>query len=283
MPARRPVTGRSREPRKRFAEELRARRADNGESLRRLAERMGWDYSLFGKMESGVTIGSPEVVQALDEHYGTGDLLLTLWELASADTSQFREQYREFMGLESKAISIQKFAPSVVPGLLQTEAYARELLLLGGLPPGDELDQQVAARVSRRGLLSREGAPNLRAILDEAVLHHALPDHQEWREQLTNLLVMGERRNVNIQVLPFAAHLREMMNTETSFLVSPDCHTVAWVETGYDGQLVTHTSGVDELHGRYDRLRDYALSPRESAEFIAHILEEVPCPSPEST
>src|SRR5262245_40114139 len=80
MPPRRVVTGRSQEPRRRVAEELRLRRAKKGDSLRKLGEVLGWDSSLFGKMESGQTLGSPEVVEALAQHYGTGDLLLTLWE-----------------------------------------------------------------------------------------------------------------------------------------------------------------------------------------------------------
>ncbi len=83
MPPRRAVTGRSQEPRQRFVEELRLLRAQKGDSLRQLGEVLGWDWSLFGKMERGETLGGPEVVQALDQHYGTPGLLLTLWELAA--------------------------------------------------------------------------------------------------------------------------------------------------------------------------------------------------------
>lgn len=82
MPPRRVITGRSQEPRKRFAEELRLLRTERGLSLRELAKAVGWDPSQFGKMESGQTLGGPEVVQALDQFYGTPGLLLALWELA---------------------------------------------------------------------------------------------------------------------------------------------------------------------------------------------------------
>ncbi|GAA1014165.1 hypothetical protein GCM10009564_43040 [Streptomyces thermogriseus] len=68
MPQRRLVTGRSQEPRRRFAEELRQLRLAKGDSLRQLGERLGWDWSLFGKMENGETLGGPEVVQALDQY-----------------------------------------------------------------------------------------------------------------------------------------------------------------------------------------------------------------------
>ena len=80
MPPRRAITGRSQEPRRRFAEELRLLRTQRGVSLRELAKAVGWDASQFGKMESGQTLGGPEIVEALDTYYGTPSLLLTLWD-----------------------------------------------------------------------------------------------------------------------------------------------------------------------------------------------------------
>ena len=175
MPQRRVVTGRSQEPRQRFAEEVRRLRSDKGDSLRQLGERLGWDWSLFGKMEKGETLGGPEVVQALDQYFGTPGMLLALWELARADKTQFRERYRQYMTLEAEAVSLWHFAVSVLPGLLQTPGYAREVLAAGGLK-GEELDQQVKARMSRRELLDGEDAPPFRSILSEAVLRTPVRD-----------------------------------------------------------------------------------------------------------
>ncbi|MET7796868.1 helix-turn-helix domain-containing protein [Streptomyces decoyicus] len=279
MPPRRAVTGRSQEPRQRFVEELRLLRAQKGDSLRQLGEVLGWDWSLFGKMEAGQTLGGPEVAQALDQHYGTKDLLLTLWELAAGDPKQFKERYRHFMTLEAAATGIQQYSPAVVPGLLQTEMYARRLLILGGLPLGAELDQQVDARMNRREILTGDGAPQFRAILDETVLRRALLEREEWQEQLKHLIEVAEHPNVTLQVLPFAAGLRELPNTDTALLRLPEGRTVGWVETGYDGQLVEENVRVERLQFSYDRLRDHALSPRETAEFVLRILEEVTCPS----
>lgn len=121
MPPRRAITGRSKEPRKRFAEELRSLRADRGETLRGLAKALGWDASLLGKMETGRTLGSADVVQALDQHYGTPGFLLTLWELAQADPTQFKQQYRRYMLLEAEAVSLWHYGVSILPGVLQTD------------------------------------------------------------------------------------------------------------------------------------------------------------------
>ncbi|MBL3669818.1 helix-turn-helix domain-containing protein [Streptomyces sp. M2CJ-2] len=210
MPQRRIITGRSQEPRQRFAEELRQLRTARGDSLRQLGERMGWDWSLFGKMEKGDTLGGPEVVQALDQYYETPGLLLALWELAAGDHTQFRERYRRYMALEAEAVSLWHFAVSVLPGLLQTPGYAREVLAAGGLK-GPELEQQVKARMGRRELLDGEDAPPFRTILSEAALRTPMRDSAEWLEQLKHLLQMQERENVTFHVLPNSAGMHALM------------------------------------------------------------------------
>ncbi|MEV8366648.1 helix-turn-helix domain-containing protein [Streptomyces niveus] len=276
MPTRRVVTGRSRDPRARFAEELRSLRLARGESLRQLGERLGWDWSLFGKMEKSETLGGPEVVQALDTYYGTPGLLLALWELAVSDKSQFREGYRRYMALEAEATSLWHFAVSVLPGLLQTEGYARELLAAGGLK-GDELTQQVEARMGRRELLEGDSAPPFRTILSESVLRTPLRDAGEWRRQLQYLTEVGERDAVTVQVVPSSVGLHGLTNTDVMFLRLSDGRTVAYAENGYRGELIEEIVPVERLQLTYDSVRDLALSPAESRKFFLRILEEVPC------
>ncbi|MEU6168837.1 helix-turn-helix domain-containing protein [Streptomyces tanashiensis] len=276
MPARRVVTGRSQEPRKRFAEELKSLRTERGLSLRKQGEVLGWDWSLFSKMEKGETLGGPEVIQALDQYYGTPKLLLTLWELAVADPTQFKERYRRYMTLEAEAISLWHYAVTAPPGLLQTAGYARALLAAGGMH-GDELTAQVEARIGRRELLSGEDAPPFRTILSETVLRTALPDPDEWQEQLQYLLEMSEHRNITIQVLLNSVGPHALTNTHTMFLRLADGRPVAWVETGYSGELVEESAAVERLQVRYDRVRDLALSPVDSRKFIMRMLEEASC------
>ncbi|MEV8365369.1 helix-turn-helix domain-containing protein [Streptomyces niveus] len=276
MPTRRVVTGRSREPRARFAEELRLLRTARGESLRQLGERLGWDWSLFGKMEKGETLGGPEVVQALDTYYGTPGLLLALWELAVSDKSQFKEGYRRYMALEAEATSLWHFAVSVLPGLLQTEGYARELLSAGGLK-GKELDQQVEARMGRRELLEGEHAPPFRTILSESVLRTPLRDVRAWRCQLQYLTEVSERGEITVQLVPFSAGLHGLTNADVMFLRLPEGRTVAYAENGYRGELIEETAPVERLQLTYDSVRDLALSPAESRKFFLRILEEAPC------
>ncbi|MFI0227200.1 helix-turn-helix domain-containing protein [Streptomyces lydicus] len=276
MPTRRVVTGRSKEPRARFAEELRSLRTRRGDSLRQLGERLGWDWSLFGKMEKGETLGGPEMVQALDQYHGTPGMLLALWELAVSDQTQFRERYRRYMALEAEATSLWHFAVSVLPGLLQTPGYAREVLAAGGLK-AEELDQQVEARMGRRELLAGEDAPPFRTILSEAVLRTPLRDAGEWRRQLEYLGEVGERAGVTIHVLPQSAGLHGLMGAAVMFLRLPDGRTVAYTENGYRGELIEENGPVERLQRAYDAVRDLALTPAESRRFVLRMLEEVPC------
>jgi hypothetical protein len=202
-------------------------------------------------MENGHTLGGPEIVEALDQYYGTGGMLLTLWELAVADPTRFKERYRRYMVLEAEAVSMCGLA-------------------------GVELERQVAARMGRREPLLAEGGPQFRALLSETVLHSSLRNAADWYAQLRHLVAMGERPNISVQVVPWAAGLHALTNTHTMFLHGAG-RIVAWVETGYSGELVQETTAVDQLQLRYDRVRDAALTPGESRRFIERMLEEAPC------
>jgi len=270
------ITGRSQEPRKRFAEELRKLRLERKLSFRALGGALGWDATLFSKMEKGETIGGPEVAQALDTYYGTPNLLLVLWELAAGDQSQFREKYRQYMALEAEAVSLWHYAPCVLPGLLQTEAYVRTLMETGVLE-GDELNRQVEARLGRQELLTGSNAVTFRSIISEAALRTPLLDRTQWQGQLEHLLSMGDRRNITIQVVPHSAGLHALNSTDVMFLRLGDGRVVAWVETDFSGVQVDSSAEVNLLQLRYDHMRDRALSPADSRKFIMRTLEEAQC------
>ncbi|NUP74560.1 MAG: helix-turn-helix domain-containing protein [Sinomonas sp.] len=276
MPVRRVVTGRSQEPRRRYAEELRRLRTTRGLSLRALADAVGWDPSHFRKLESGETPGGPEVAEALDQFYGTPGLLLAMWEMALADPTQFKQQYRRYMMREAEAVSLWQYSVSIVPGLLQTDAYAREVLTVGGYK-GKELDQQVAARTGRRMLLEGDDAPPFRALMAETVLRTPPRDAGASREQLDYLLEMSERPNVTLQVLPDRSGLHGLVSTDVMFLRLTDGTTVAYTENACRGELIEQNATVERLQRAYDAMRDQALIPAESRKFILRMLEEVPC------
>ncbi|WP_103504403.1 DUF5753 domain-containing protein, partial [Streptomyces sp. SM14] len=207
--------------------------------------------------------------------YNTNYLII-LWEIAQKDPSQFKLRYRRYMEMENEATSIQIYSPCVIPGLLQTEAYARELLSVGGLQ-GVERDRQVEARMGRQEKLRADGSPYLRAIISEAALRTPLPDPSRWRDQLRHLLDACDRARTSLQVAPLTAGIHALTNTYVDLLRLPEGRSVAWVESGYSGELVEETGPVERFQLSYDQLRDQALSLNESRQLITETLEDVEC------
>ncbi|MGY3202608.1 transcriptional regulator with XRE-family HTH domain [Streptomyces sp. TE5632] len=104
---------------------LRFLREKEGRSLGQLADESGYDKSYLCRLESGERLSKVTVMEDLDGYYGSGDLLVSLWKLARIDA--FKDKYKEFMRLETTARVMHKYTPSV-PGLVQTEDFAREVL-----------------------------------------------------------------------------------------------------------------------------------------------------------
>lgn len=281
MPARRPVSHRSHTPRARYAQELAALRRKAGASLRALGDAVGCDHSHLAQMEHGNTLGGPELARSLDKYYGTTHLAV-LWDLALQDPSQFRERYRKYMALEAQAVDLQQYSPNLLPGLLQTPAYASALLR----PPGrlDEaaLAKQVAARMGRQERLSHPDAPQFRVIICESALRRPLPDRALWHEQLAHLHKVSQWPNIVVQVLPFASGAHYFTSTPLMLLGMADGTTTAYVETHCSSELIEEARAVVSLRMSYDQVRDRALSPHDSSEFITHLMEDAACETPES-
>ena len=111
--------------------------------------------------------------------------------------------YSDYIGFEDQARSISNYESLFVPGLLQGEVYARAQLR-GTLPTAteDEIESRVAARMERQQVLTKDDAPTLWAIMDEAALHRAVGGHDVMRGQVTRLLEARSLPNVTIQVIP---------------------------------------------------------------------------------
>ena len=263
-----------------LAKELARLREASGKSLSDLANETTYDRTYLHKLETGVKLGSPEVMAALDRVYGTGEHLCDLWELAKEDV--FRDKYKRFMELEKRATVWQQYAIGAIPGLLQTEDYAREMLSFVYAEDQDELEAQLAARMARQGRLYGEGRLIVRAILDETVLRRPLKDAAAWQRQLVHLLKIADLRNVTVQVLPFSVGLHHLLGTSLTVLWLPDGTSVAYNETNMSAELFEEPPDVERLKLSYDLLRDSALPPPESKTLIRNLLEaSTPCTSPD--
>ncbi|TVL89429.1 transcriptional regulator [Streptomyces sp. SAJ15] len=116
------------------------------------------------------------------------------------------EWFSLYVSLEEAAVRIRAYEPHCVPGLLQTEEYARALLRIGFPTATDqELDRRVALRMERQSLLTKEGAPHLWAVIDETVLRRPVGGPEVTRRQIDHLIASLERPNVTLQVITLAS------------------------------------------------------------------------------
>ncbi|MGC0415196.1 helix-turn-helix domain-containing protein [Embleya sp. AB8] len=254
-----------------LASQLSRLRDASGKSLAQLAEDTRYDRSYLHRLETGERLSERPVMKALDDVYKTGGLLVWLWKRARKEAS--RERYKEFMAWEAQAAIMHKYMVAI-PGLIQTEAYARTVLSSQPMATVDELETQVAERLARQDLLHRDPPPSVRVILDEAAIRRPVADVKVWRAQLGHIVEAAQSPNIVVQLLPFAAGSHDLMGGSLSLLWMPDGTAVAYLEGSKSGAVIEDPTEVAQHRLSYDRVRDSALSPNESVSFIEQVMEE---------
>lgn len=213
-----------------------------------------------------------ELARALDAVLGADDLLVELWPYVYREA--FPDWSRKFMEYSERAVAIRQYAAHVVPGLLQTEDYARAVLGLDALLDDEEqLEERVTARMGRQERLGSSDRPELGVILDEAVLRRPVGGHAVMRKQLSRLLDAAEERHITVQVLPFDQGGHEAMGGSLTVLILPDGSEVAYTEGSDYGQLIEEPVNVSRYKVIYDRLREAALPPIMSLDMIRSTME----------
>jgi transcriptional regulator with XRE-family HTH domain len=203
--------------RRRLAAELREIRESKGRSAETVAAALRWSPSKISRYERARTGLRPREVERLLDYYQiTGprrahllalaeDAVQKGWWEDSADI--LTEDYQQFIGLEHEAASIAIWASGAVPGLLQTEAYARHVISsysrVEPIAPG-MISRMVRVRMRRQQVLDRDGLP-ISVVLDESVLQRRIGTGPVMYEQLQRLVREADRPNLTLRVLPLDA------------------------------------------------------------------------------
>ena len=203
---------------RRLAAQLRELRADSGMTQEDVSERTGIDRSTLYRLEGAQQRPQRStLIQLLDlyrvEEQRRGEMLTLLREAGQRGwlqqyRSELPEAYSDYIGFEDEARSISNYESLFIPGLLQTEDYARALIR-GTVPyiSNEEMENRVSARMARQTLLDREDSPKLWTIMDEAAVRRLVGGRQIMRTQLNRLNEAASRPNVTLQVIPFDARL----------------------------------------------------------------------------
>jgi transcriptional regulator with XRE-family HTH domain len=255
-------------------------RERKGLTQKEFGELVGYGPDAVSSMERGVRTLRPEVLIKADELLDAGGLLkevLPEVEEAMAKTrTRHPEWYRSYAGLEAEAVELHFYANHGVPGLLQTEDYARAVFARRRpLLDEETIERRVADRLSRQQVFERWPSPMVSYVLEEIVLDRPIGGRRVHPDQLRHLLRVGGMRNIEIQVMP--SGLEEHPNMDGAFnLLTPKGHgQVAYTEVQGYPRLITDSEEVRKIADRYGIMRAMALSPSESRKLIEQKLEEL--------
>ena len=213
-----------------------------------------------------------ELARALDAVLGADNLLVDLWPYVYREA--FPDWSRAFMAHSERAVSIGQYAAHLVPGLLQTEEYARAVLSVGTtLSSEEQLEERLTARMGRQERLRSADRPQLWVVLDEAVLRRPVGGRAVMCEQLERLLEVAAEPHITLQVLPFDQGAHDAMGGSLTILALPGGSEVAYTEGAHYGQLIEEPSEIERFALTYDRLRAAALPPLMSLDMIRSVME----------
>ncbi|MGC4772416.1 DUF5753 domain-containing protein [Micromonospora sp. DT44] len=248
-------------------EALRVAVAEAGETVESLAEKVHVDPKTAGRWLASGRIPHPRTRIAVAE--------VLRRDAADLWPEPFRRRdlpwFRPWADLEQDAISLRSYEPLLVPGLLQTEGYARAILNTGGLVPPSEVDQIVASRIDRQAVLRRDAPPQLIAVLDEVVLRRPVGDGSVMAGQLRHLASAAEWEHVQVRIIPAESPWHTGLAGPFVLGRLPDGTELAYLDNQLRGQIVTDPLDVANLGRRWESVTGEALPRRQSIELIREV------------
>ncbi len=257
-----------------FGAELRRRRQAAGMSIEQLAPGLHASSSLIGKVEVCDRVPQPDLGVECDQFFSV-DVFEQLALAIKKQARAFPSGFPDFLDEEAKATSIEEWDVLHVPGLLQTEEYARALFRGGRRGDTDEeIGELVANRLERQAILDRPKPPKGWFIIGVAVLRQPVGGPRVMAVQLARIAETAERPGVVVQIVPLATAAHPGLLGTFTLLTRPDGTRVAYTESITSAQLTERPEDVAEFVLAYDTLRIEALTPDASTDFIRRIQEE---------
>lgn len=253
-----------------FGTELRRLREQKGWTREEFAEHLPWSVWTLTSVEQGRRKPPPGLGEHADVLFALPGVMAGLGKKAQDDSTPFGD----FVDLEQRALSARVYDTRVVPGLLQTPAYARAINQIPGqyISP-DDLDRLVQIRMNRQKVLNRERALSLHVILDEAVLCRRVGNTEIMREQFDALI--QPRQNVITQILPFTAGPHDGAGGPLTILRLPDEPEIAYVDNWTRGLILDTPAELLRAGQALEQITALALPPDMSAEMTQAYMEEM--------
>ncbi|MFF5217815.1 Scr1 family TA system antitoxin-like transcriptional regulator [Micromonospora sp. NPDC000442] len=235
-----------------------------GETADTLAERVGVDPKTAARWASHGRIPRPQTRRRVAEVLGRE--VTELWP----DVLKRREPawFRRWVDIEREAVALRWFELTWVPGLLQTEAYARATLA-GEKLTTDDVGRLVEARLQRQAILRRDSPPMLVVVLDELVLRRsAYGDRALMREQCEHLVACGELPTTSIHVVPASVGMYPGLGGPFTLAELDDGSVLGHADSQAESQIIDQAAEVATLGRRWERIRGEALSRAQSLDLL---------------
>jgi transcriptional regulator with XRE-family HTH domain len=265
---------------------LRDLREAAGKSLEDAAAALSVSVLAIRRIEQGQVKWKMPYIKVLLEEYGVdrGDAQAFLALAAEANQPGWWYRYRDalpdwfraFVSLEEEASLMRAYEPHYVPGLLQTEDYARTVLR-AGLRDDVEIERRVRLRMDRQQRLLQPGAPEFWVVMDETVLRRPLAPPAVLGEQIDRLIDLAALPNVTLQVIPFALYIHEAMYGPFQIFrfPFPELQDIVYVETVLGAFYVDQYDEVTAFAEALDRMSARALPPQRTGSFLGAIRKEI--------
>jgi transcriptional regulator with XRE-family HTH domain len=260
---------------------LRALRNQNGLTVEQAADQLLCSPSKVSRMETGHGAATPRDIRDLCDLYGITDQAERdrMMKLAREGKQQGWWQsydlgYATYVGLEAEAVAISGFQSSVVHGLLQTADYARAGHE-GAMPrlSPEQIEMQIEAKLTRQRILTQDNLPRFTAVLDEAALHRVVGGRVVMAAQLAKILEISALPNITVQVLPYEVGAHPAVESNFTLLeLSSSTPDVVFVEGLIGSTYLERADDLERYRGIFDQLRNIALGPKDSRNFIAELL-----------
>ncbi|KOU18491.1 helix-turn-helix domain-containing protein [Streptomyces sp. WM6368] len=254
-------------PRALLGAELRVARERAGMSQAELGERLFVSGAFIGQLEAGTRRMHLEFARQIDEILGTDGFFARNCE--AAGKSKYPDHFAAAAEAEALARVIRDYAPQLIPGLLQTEAYARAVFRAYQPTATEEaINELVESRLARAALLADPTTPLLWCVFDEAVLRREVGSSKVMAEALRHVIALIRSHRVIVQVIPFSAGAHAGMMGLIKLMSFDDAPPLSYAEGNGTGQLFDDPATVARHVLNYDLLTASALPPRESLALI---------------
>ncbi len=257
-----------------FGRQLKRFRLRGGLERADFGSRTGYSPSTIAAFEQGRRVPPPRFIDVADELLDAGGILQEMKEEVAR--AQYPAFFRDAARLEAEAVELHVYDTHLINGLLQTEEYARAVFTMRRpLLDEETIEQRVAARMLRQETFSQWPAPLMSFVIEEAALRRPIGGAVVHRGQLEQILLTGQNRNVEIQVMPLQREEHAGLAGPFTLIETKAGQRIAYAEVQKSSSLYTERTPVRELEAQYGIIRAQALTPRESMAFVEGLLGEL--------